>query len=240
MHKTGYEVEFKTGREFCIINNSFQSDDKPIVGDVVEAKPEGDQILVQNVQERKNFIGRYDFYKNRVQGISANVDWLIVVTSATREFSVNRIQRFLALSGGQQMNSAIVLTKVDICKNPENYLKTLTQEFPEIPVIQMNAHKKSEVEKIYEFAKEGESILLLGSSGVGKTTIINALTGLRLRTKEVKTGKFQDSGKHTTSARTMYRTPAGRLVIDIPGIKVIEAIPDNLNYIKAHRRDRYR
>ncbi|MCL2587229.1 MAG: GTPase RsgA [Firmicutes bacterium] len=240
VHKTGYEVDLWGERQFCIINNSFKSDEKPVVGDFVDVQKIQDQYFIQSIEERKNFIGRYDIYKNRVQGLASNVDWAIVVTSATREFSVNRIQRFLQLGGEQQINYAVILTKVDLIKKAQTYLDALAENFPDIPIIQMNALKKSEVEKIYDLVKEDESILFLGSSGVGKTTIINSLTGLQLRTKETKTGKFRDSGKHTTSARTLYTTPAGRKVIDIPGIKIIEVIPENLNYVKATRKQRFR
>ena len=240
VHKTGYDVDIFGEREFCIINNSFKGEDKPVVGDYVEVQKVEDQYLILNIARRKNYIGRYDIYKNRVQGLAANVDWIIVVTSATREFSTNRINRFLQLSGEQQANHAIVLTKIDICKNKKQFQDTLKNEFPDVPIIAINALKQSEVEKLYDLVGEGESILLLGSSGVGKTTIINSLTGLELRTKETKKGKFADSGKHTTSARTLYHTPAGRKIIDIPGIKIIEAIPENLNYVKTPRRLRHR
>ena len=240
VHKTGYDVDIFGEREFCITNNSFQSDEKPVVGDWVEVSRTDDKHFVQKIHERTNFIGRYDIYKNRVQGLASNVDWLLVVTSATREFSPNRIGRFLALAGDQQVSKAIVLTKVDLIKNSKNFLEILEAQFPNVPVLPINALKPDQVEKIYGLVKTGESVLLLGSSGVGKTTIINSLTGLDLRTKETKMGKFRDAGKHTTSARTLYHTPQGRKIIDIPGIKIIEQIPENLNYIKTKRRERHR
>ena len=238
--KTGYGVNVDGTRFFCITNNSFRGESPPVVGDWVEVLQIEDQFFVQDYEERKNFLGRYDPYKNRVQGLAANVDWMIVVTSANREFSVNRIKRFFTLAGEQQINTAIILTKVDLCKDVSKFTKILGTEFPDVPVIKMNALTSKEVHKIYDLVEEGESVLLVGSSGVGKTTIINTMTGLQLRTLPTKTGKFQDHGKHTTSARTLYPTPNGRKVIDIPGIKIVEPIPENMNYIKTTRKERFR
>jgi ribosome biogenesis GTPase len=238
--KTGYGVNMEGTRIFCIINNSFRGESPPVVGDWVDLSQVEDQFFIIDFNERKNFLGRYDPYKNRVQGLAANVDWMIVVTSANREFSVNRINRFFTLAGQQQINLAIILTKVDLCRDVKTFTKDLEDEFPDVPIIKMNALTTKEVHKIYDLVGEGESVLLVGSSGVGKTTIINTMTGLQLRTLPTKTGKFQDHGKHTTSARTLYPTDNGRKVIDIPGIKIVEPIPENMNYIKTTRKERFR
>jgi ribosome biogenesis GTPase len=218
--KTGFFVNQGGERIFCIVNNSFQGDEKPVVGDVVVIQKKDDQHLITAIKPRKSFIGRYDFYKERYQGFAANVDFIFVVTSANNEFSPNRIRRFLALSGSQDVKKVVVLTKIDLNKKWQSYADTIKNDLG-VEYIAINALDTNQVKQIVKAVKKGESILLLGSSGVGKSTIINTLCGTNLKTGDTKGQRFSDKGKHTTSARNMYYTRCGRKIIDVPGVKIV-------------------
>ncbi|MCL2851136.1 MAG: ribosome small subunit-dependent GTPase A [Firmicutes bacterium] len=209
---------------FCITNNSFVSDELPVVGDIVTLEQRDDKYIIIEVQSRKNFLGRFDHAKQKYQGFAANLDTIFVVTAANKEFSQNRIRRFLLLSGGQDIRKVIVLTKIDQLKAKElvKFKNVLQKEFPMVEHTYINALDKDQVLTLLNHVKKKGSMILLGSSGVGKSTITNTLCDLDLKTKEtIQGGRFADKGKHTTSSRNMYYTKSSHKIIDIPGIKIV-------------------
>ena len=223
--KKGYYGRVGKDTHFCIINNSFTGgEDRPVVGDIVTLQNRDGQYLIISIQPRKNYLARFDHARNRYQGFASNLDTIFVVTSANREFSPTRIRRFLLLSGGQNIRKVIVLTKIDLLKKKEleQFIKTLAKEFPMVEHVCINALDKIAVESLLNYVKKKGSMILLGSSGVGKSTITNTLCGLELKTTEtLKGGRFADKGKHTTSSRNMYFTRSGHKIIDVPGIKIV-------------------
>ncbi|MCL2569669.1 MAG: ribosome small subunit-dependent GTPase A [Firmicutes bacterium] len=221
VHKTGYVAIANNVPQFCIVNNSYKSDDKPVVGDIAHIEKRDDQHIIINIEPRKSVIGRYDFFKERYQVFASNVDLIMVVTSANREFSPARIRRFLSLSGDQAVKKLVVLTKVDLSKDIDFYTKKLEKEFPGISYFTINALDSEQVMGLEKHFKKGEVALLLGSSGVGKSTIINTLCGINIRTQDVQDERFLNKGKHTTSSRNMYATKTGRKIIDVPGVRIV-------------------
>jgi ribosome biogenesis GTPase len=192
---------------FCLL----KCEGLPVVNDFVAMEKREDKYFVMEILPRKNLIARYDFYKDKHQGFAANLDVVFIVTSANREFSINRVKRFLALCEGQDVRKVVIVTKVD-----------LTKQVPKIDVegveqININALEERDVKKI---TWKGTA-LMMGSSGVGKSTILNTLLGLRLKTREVQGERLANKGRHTTSARTMYFLPDGRRIIDTPGVRIV-------------------
>jgi ribosome biogenesis GTPase len=186
-------------------------DELPVVNDNVSLEKREDKYFIKSTLPRKNLIARYDFYKERHQGFAANVDTVFVVTSANREFSLNRVKRFLALCEGQNVRKVVVMTKVD-----------LTNKVPKINIadveqININSLNPKDVGKL----KWKGTALMMGSSGVGKSTILNTLCGLNLKTREVQGDRLANKGRHTTSARTMYFLKDGRRIIDTPGVRIV-------------------
>ena len=223
VHRQGCEVNVKGKIHFCLV----RCQPNPVVNDIVTLEKREDRFFITQIALRKNFVARYDFYKEKHQIFAANIDTAFIVTSANKEFSVNRIGRFLALLDGGKMRKVIVLTKVDLahggCSSPD--IKEYTDKLADIGAgvehILINAKDRLDVFKLLDFIKPKGTALLMGSSGVGKSTIINTLCGLSLRTNDVQDQRLGNKGKHTTSARTMYYLPCGRRIIDTPGVKIV-------------------
>jgi len=206
---------------FCLLKCS----ELPVVNDSVIIEKREDKYFVVEILPRKNLIARYDFYKERHQGFAANVDVVFIVTSANREFSLNRIKRFLALCEGQDVRKVVVVTKVDLLRHPvspkgchPSILEgSFSIDISGVEQININALDAKHVKKL----KWSGTALLMGSSGVGKSTILNTLCGLGLKTREVQDDRLSNKGRHTTSARTMYILEDGRRIIDTPGVRIV-------------------
>ena len=219
--KTGYFVKIGDNTHFCLINNSFKAADRPIVGDIVELKPHEDQFLILDILPRRSFVSRYDEFKQKFQYFAANVDVVFIVTSANREFSRVRLMRFLSLVGDQPIRPVVVVTKIDEAKNFD-----ILKNFQDIDAVAINALDAGDVKKLFKFWKAGETALMLGTSGVGKSTIINSLCGLGIKTRQSQSARRQNKGRHTTSARTLYYLDDGRKIIDSPGVKIVSSGPE--------------
>lgn len=233
VHKTCCKVliEGMQKPEMCLLKRSLPTksdmcDELPIVNDSVHLEKRGDKYFVQEILPRRNLIARYDFYKDRYQGFAANVDVVLIVTSANREFSLNRIKRFLALCDGQDVRKVVVVTKTDLATQiPKIGIEGVEQ-------IDMNALDERDVKKLFWKG----TALLMGSSGVGKSTILNTLCGLNLKTREVQGDRLANKGKHTTSARTMYFLADGRKIIDTPGVRIVGVEGDSAESRRARAR----
>ena len=222
VHKTGYEVTVTGGAvHFCIVNNSYKHDERPVVGDKVTIKKELDKYLLIDREERKTVIGRFDHERNVFQTFAANVDVVFIVTSANKEFNPNRIQRFLKLIEGQDVKPVVVITKRDLTNKVDEYVRMAKEH--DVTVTTINSTKKEDVMGLLNFVKRGQTMLLLGSSGVGKSTITNTITGLNIRTQETRSARHGNRGRHTTSARNLYFLKDNKKIIDSPGISVIGA-----------------
>jgi len=228
--RTGFFVQIGNLSEFCIINNSYESEGNPVVGDFVGVEKREDRWIILRVMPRKNIIRRYDVERDRYQPFASNVGTVFVVTSANLEFSLSRLGRFLALLGGEDVRIVIVVTKIDLHEGEDDYVAMVKAmlakgsedfDYSNVKAVSINALKKAEVKKLLKYVDEGASALLLGSSGVGKSTIINTLLNLDLKTNEDKGMRHSNKGRHTTSSRTLYYLPCGKKIIDVPGIKVV-------------------
>ena len=218
--KTGYHVLVDGEEKFCLINNSFRSTKPPIVNDVVEIEQREDKYFILDVAPRKNFIARFDADTQKHQYFAANIDTAFIVTSANLEFSPARIRRFMSLIEGKRIKCVIVLTKMDT-NHPAAYVARMQAGQLGVDCVAINALDPNDVGKLLTYWKPGESAMLMGSSGVGKSTIINTLGNLSIETREAQGDRRLNQGRHTTSARTMYYLQCGRKIIDNPGVKLV-------------------
>ena len=154
------------------------------------------------------------------QLIAANLDTLFIVTSCNNDFNIGRLERFMILATTSEVEAVIVLTKADLCDDPESYMEQARSLAPDLAVIALNAKEPGAVAALMPWCGRGRTVALLGSSGVGKSTIANGL-GTALQ----DTGGIREDdakGRHTTTRRNMLALPSGGWLIDTPGMRELQ------------------
>ncbi|AWG79859.1 TPA: ribosome small subunit-dependent GTPase A [Vibrio parahaemolyticus] len=155
------------------------------------------------------------------QLIAANIDCVFIVSSLNEDFSLNRIERYLALANEAGAQPVIVLTKTDLCPDPDNIRAQVQKLDPLLSVHSVNALDSQDVAVLGNYCQKGKTIAFLGSSGVGKSTLVNSLLGRH----EMETGliREQDSkGRHTTTHRAIKWLSRGGLLMDTPGMRELQ------------------
>ncbi len=156
-----------------------------------------------------------------VQPIAANVDTVFIVSSCTEEFNLNRLERYLCLALDSGVEPVVVLTKADLAEDPQNYCRRAETIRQGMPVMAVNGHDPESVKVLEPWCRPGQTIVMLGSSGVGKTTLLNALNGSNIH-KVGDVRKGDGKGRHTTTRRTLHVLPSGVLLVDVPGIRELQ------------------
>jgi ribosome biogenesis GTPase len=196
-------------------------EDHPTVGDWLLLDLENQPV---RLLERKSLIKRGSAGReSSVQLIAANIDTVFIVTSCNDEFNINRIERYLTIAAESDIHCVLVLTKIDLCPDPAIYRETLFKSLPDLLVEMVNAVDSSSLDLLNRWIEPGQTIALLGSSGEGKSTIINGLKG----DQEQETGAIRESdskGRHTTTSRSLHRLPGGGLLLDSPGMRELQIV----------------
>lgn len=152
------------------------------------------------------------------QIVATNLDYVFILSSLNNEFNPRRIERYLALAWESNAKPVIVLTKADLCSDLKQMVVKVESIAMGVPVHVISTLTHLGLESIYPYLIKGVTIGLLGSSGVGKSTLINSLKGEDVqRIKEIR--KSDDRGKHTTTHRELFILPDGGLIIDTPGMR---------------------
>ncbi|MCB0834861.1 MAG: ribosome small subunit-dependent GTPase A [Bacteroidetes bacterium] len=225
-HKERYEVLGLGGESMAEVSgrfrfNSERREDFPAVGDWVMANPvEPDYALIQAVLPRQTKLARKDKLKQTEEQIlAANVDTVFVVTSANEEFNLRRIERFLVIVRESGALPVVVLNKSDIAVNlPETMVRARSTGHE---VVSVSAVRGNGLDALQPWMQTGNTIALIGSSGVGKSTIINSL--LETDAQRIQSIRsIGDKGRHTTTHRELFILTNGALLIDTPGIREIQ------------------
>jgi ribosome biogenesis GTPase len=153
--------------------------------------------------------------------IVSNVDTALLVMGLDGDFNLRRIERYLALVESAGVWPVIVLTKADVCRDVETQVDALRARLPaSIPHVAVNALDPAAAETLAPYLGAGQTIVLIGSSGAGKSTLANTLLGAGVQ--DTGPARAHDSrGRHTTTARTLFRLPAGACLIDTPGLRTL-------------------
>lgn len=192
---------------------------KPYVGDWVISRGENRINIIKSILPRKSIVKRIS-QKYDEQVLAVNCSIVLIVNSADKKFSISRLKKYVALAEKNSLPYEIILTKKDLCKDFENLLKEVEENFKR-KVFFINSLNPHEVESLKPILKKGETSLLIGPSGSGKSTIVNALYGRDImKTSAVREKDFK--GRHTTTVRRIIALPWGHCITDIPGIKLIE------------------
>ncbi len=186
------------------------------VGDWVLAAPK--QHRLTRVLERKTELSRStEYHTGEKQLIAANLDTLFITSSCNNDFNPARLERYLALAHDALIAPVILLTKADQTDDPDGYVDQARGLGRDLEVIAINAKSDDVAEKLGPWCGKGQTVALTGSSGVGKTTVANALTGGRALTQDIREDDAR--GRHTTTGRSLHHLPTGGWLIDTPGMR---------------------
>lgn len=197
----------------------------PVVGDWVAVRILDEQpprAIINSILPRKSKFSRKAAGNKTVeQPIAANIDTVFIVVGLDHNFSTRRIERYLTLAWESRANPVVILTKADLCESLDERLAEVESVAPGVPVHAVSVLHQSGLAQFDSYLKEGKTIALLGSSGVGKSTIINYLLGKE--TQRVQEVRDDDSkGRHTTTHRQLFVLNSGALVIDTPGMRELQ------------------
>lgn len=189
----------------------------------------GDWLLLEALTHvPKRVLARKSVFKRRAAGtdrriqlIAANVDTLLVVSSCNQDFNVARLERYLALAREADVTPVVVLTKADLAEDTGPYLVAARRLMPGLLAEAIDARDPASVSVLQPWCGPGETLALVGSSGVGKSTLVNALTGdAGQATAPIR--EDDGRGRHTTTGRSMHRLAAGGWLIDTPGMRELQ------------------
>ena len=232
VHRDRYLVRNEEKELYCILAGGLRYRDAfPVVGDYVEVteNPYGDS-LIQVIRPRRTQFCRPDrgghsdgFVKTlQVQPLIANIDYVFIITSLNRDFSVNRIARYAAMTVSGGAVPVAVLTKADLCPNVEEMEAKAAALSKDLQVVSISSRTRYGLDRLRTYFSPGVTIALLGSSGAGKSTLINTLAGREM----MQTGGIREEdskGRHTTTHREMIELD-GVSFIDTPGLRELGMI----------------
>ncbi|MEZ8607569.1 ribosome small subunit-dependent GTPase A [Vibrio sp. 10N.239.311.G01] len=215
-HRNGYTLASEQGE---IVLPIHQNQPAMTVGDwvILNSELQFDRLL-----ERQSLFSR-KAAGSRVaeQYISANIDTVFIVVSLNNDFNLSRIERYLALANEAQVEAVIVLTKKDLCDDYEDKVQQVQSLDPMLMIEAVNSLDQDSTQVLSPWCKIGKTVALMGSSGVGKSTLVNSLLG---EASQATGGIREDDskGRHTTTSRSLHLLASGGLLLDTPGMRELQ------------------
>nr|WP_277969505.1 ribosome small subunit-dependent GTPase A [Sphingomonas echinoides] len=202
------------------IAGALPSDDHPTVGDWV--------LVDDATSDPVRVLRRMNLFKRRAPGdprkeqmIASNIDTVFIVASCNQDFSVARLERYLVLAREVGVAPVVVLTKTDLTETPEEYAAAARAIEPGLRVETVNGREPADAARLAAYCGIGQTVALLGSSGVGKSTLVNTLRGSdSIATQAIRAS--DDTGRHTTTVREMHRLELGGWLLDTPGMRALQ------------------
>jgi ribosome biogenesis GTPase len=229
-HRGAYAVYTDAGEAWAELAGKLRYEaagrgELPAVGDWVamQPRPEGRATIHAVLPRRTKISRKVNLSETEEQVLAANVDTIFLVSSLNRDLNARRIERYLATAWESGAEPAIVLNKADLCPMEERAELIAGVEAVAfgVPVHTVSAVTGEGLDEVSPYFGPGRTVVLLGSSGVGKSTLINRVLGVeRLETREIRAGDGR--GRHTTTHRELIVMPGGGLVIDTPGLRELQ------------------
>jgi ribosome biogenesis GTPase len=213
--------------------------DYPAIGDWVAIRPGKPRAIIQTLLPRKNSLTRrsmsaggtrFDVVDGQSilvsgatqeQVIAANIDTMFIVMGLDTDFNLQRIERFLTFLHNREIQPVIVLNKADLCSDIDDHRQKVLSMTENIPIHVVSALEHQGLDALHAYLAPGKTVAFLGSSGVGKSTIINCLLGQE-RQKTGAVNEMTGRGRHVTTHRELIMLPNGAMLIDNPGIRALK------------------
>ena len=226
VHKERWQLRAENGEElFARLKSSVYYADSataayPTVGDYVAYQPNdaGDALITETLPRRSLFTRLDPRTRQQAQAVAANFDTVFVMTSANQDFSAGRLERYITESWQSGATPVVLVTKCDLCADAESYLAEAARVCVDVDVLPISSVTGEGLAALSPYLAPGRTVVFLGSSGVGKSTLVNALIGR----EAMKTGAIRqddEEGRHTTTYRQLLSLPGGAFVIDTPGMR---------------------
>ncbi|MFH0966770.1 MAG: ribosome small subunit-dependent GTPase A [Methanobacteriota archaeon] len=224
VHKTRYEVIIPGNIVSVPVSGAMKSKQIfPMVGDfvVILHQPDSAIEMIVSILPRKTSLSRGGAGESAgEQHLAANIDTVFIVTEPGSDLSISRIERYLLIVHKSGAQPVIILNKSDTCPDISGKVKEIRSEVRDIPIVPLSASERIGLDDLSPYPKQGSTVVFLGSSGVGKSTLINALCGaLFQKTGDIR--KEDGKGRHTTTVRHLISLPDGYSLIDTPGLREI-------------------
>jgi len=224
-YKGMYKLYTEAGEVLAEITGKMRYNNKfPAVGDwvVIDLQDSGEKAIIHNILPRKSKFSRNAAGENtREQIVAANIDTVFIVSSLNQDFNIRRLERYLTIAWNSGAKPVIVLSKADLCEDTQAKKTEVETVAFGVPIHIVSSLSGEGLNELEEYLDTGQTAALLGSSGVGKSTIINQLMGsekMAVNKIRISDGK----GKHTTTHRELIVLESGGIVIDTPGMREIQ------------------
>ena len=220
-----YRVVTDKGEKLAEVSGKFRfqataSSDYPAVGDFVRVNwnESGNSAIIESLLPRKSaFIRKAAGEPQQEQVVAANIDTIFLCMALNNDFNLRRLERYISIAWDSSAMPVVVLTKSDLCDDLENKLSKVSSIAFGIDILVTTSTEENGYKELLPFISEGKTIAFIGSSGVGKSTLINRLLGKEyLKTDGLRN---DDKGRHTTTRRELFVLPSGGMVIDTPGMR---------------------
>ncbi|HAM81568.1 ribosome small subunit-dependent GTPase A [Ornithinibacillus bavariensis] len=220
------DLEYLAHLSGKFLNESNSPLDFPSVGDWVEVQkiPEENKAVIKRVLPRRSqFVRQAAGNRTEAQIVAANIDIVFIVNSLNHDLNLRRIERYMILAYESGATPIILLTKRDqsTIDEIEDAIASVSEVAIGVPIIPISSLNGEGIEELLGYLSDGKTAALLGSSGVGKSTLINSLLGQEVQeTKDIR--EDDSKGRHTTTHREMFMMPNGSMLIDTPGMREIQ------------------
>jgi ribosome biogenesis GTPase len=227
-HRGAYDVLSELGELRCDVAGRLYDEaaspaELPAVGDWVAVAPRADEgagTIQAVVPRRSKFSRKTAWQATEEQVLAANVDVVFIVTSLNEDLNLRRLERYLILARESGTQPVVLLTKSDLAEDVSDARQAVESIAFDVPVHALSSVTGDGLDEVRSYLRPGVTAALLGSSGVGKSTLVNTLAGEELLlTRELRD---DGQGRHTTTRRELVQLPGGALVIDSPGMRELQ------------------